>query len=83
MHEADQFIYIAFLKHFVYSLGKLYGRYYNQDGSPTVEFQKVQEKLLVAKNEKLLEEKQKRMFPPCNIEWNPEIGTVFWCTKKR
>lgn len=62
--------------------GKLYGRYYNQDGSPTVEFNKVQEKLLVAKNEKLMEEKHKRMFPPCNIEWNPEIGTVFWCTNK-
>lgn len=30
-----------------------------------------------------MEEKQKRMFPPCNIEWNPEIGTVFWCTNKR
>ncbi|XP_029660841.1 neuferricin [Formica exsecta] len=62
--------------------GKLYGRYYNQDGSPTAESYKVQEKLLIAKKEKSLEEKQKRMFPPCNIEWNPEIGTLFWCTEK-
>lgn len=62
--------------------GKLYGRYYNQDGSPTAEFYKVQEKLLAAKKEKLLEEKQKRMFPPCNIEWNPDTGTVFWCTDR-
>ncbi|KMQ96748.1 cytochrome b5 domain-containing protein 2 [Lasius niger] len=62
--------------------GKLYGRYYNRDGSPTAESDKVQEKLLVAKQEKSLEEKQKRMFPPCNIEWNPEIGTLFWCTNR-
>lgn len=62
--------------------GKLYGRYYNQNGSPTTEFYQVQEKLLVARKEKSLEEKRKRMFPPCNIEWKPEIGTVFWCTKR-
>ncbi|XP_024890909.1 neuferricin [Temnothorax curvispinosus] len=62
--------------------GKLYGRYYNQDGSPTAEFRKVQEKLLLAKREKAMEEKQERMFPLCNIEWNRDTGTVFWCTEK-
>ncbi|XP_071560157.1 neuferricin [Temnothorax nylanderi] len=62
--------------------GKLYGRYYNQDGSPTAEFRKVQEKLLLAKREKAMEEKQERMFPLCNIEWNRDTGTVFWCTER-
>ncbi|XP_011059514.1 PREDICTED: neuferricin [Acromyrmex echinatior] len=62
--------------------GKLYGRYYNQDGSPTTEFYKIQEKLLLLKKEKALEEAQNRMFPPCNVEWNLDIGTVFWCTER-
>lgn len=79
----EQFAHTALSKIFVCSSGKLYGRYYNQDGSPTAESDKVQEKLLVAKQEKSLEEKQKRMFPPCNIEWNPAIGTLFWCTNRR
>lgn len=79
----EQFARTALSKIFVYSSGKLYGRYYNQDGSPTAEFYKVQQKLLTAKKEKSLEEKQRRMFPPCNIEWNPEMGTMFWCTNRR
>ncbi|XP_014487753.1 PREDICTED: neuferricin [Dinoponera quadriceps] len=62
--------------------GKLYGRYYNQNGSPTAESHKVQEKVLLAEKENSLEEKQKRMFPPCNVEWNPDTGTIFWCTKR-
>ncbi|XP_012543721.2 neuferricin [Monomorium pharaonis] len=62
--------------------GKLYGRYYNRDASPTTEFYKVQEKLLLAKEKKALEEKQERMFPSCNIEWNLNIGTIFWCTER-
>ncbi|XP_012233116.1 neuferricin isoform X2 [Linepithema humile] len=62
--------------------GKLYGRYYNRNGGPTAEFHKVQEKLLLAKKETSLEEKQKRMFPPCNVEWNPDSGTTFWCSKR-
>lgn len=79
----DQLAYDAFIKYFVFSSGKLYGRYYNQDGSPTIEFYKVQEKLSLAKKEKALEEKQERMFPHCNVEWNLDTGTEFWCTKKR
>ncbi|XP_011157017.1 neuferricin [Solenopsis invicta] len=62
--------------------GKLYGRYYNRDGSPTTESDKVKEKLLLAKKKKALEEKQDRMFPPCNVEWDLNIGTVFWCTQR-
>ncbi|KAL6260620.1 hypothetical protein P5V15_008140 [Pogonomyrmex californicus] len=62
--------------------GKLYGKYYNRDGSPTAEFYKVQEKVLLAKKEKALEEEQDRIFPPCNVEWNLDTGTVFWCTEK-
>jgi len=30
-----------------------------------------------------VEDEEKRIFPPCNIEWNVNTGTVLWCTKKR
>lgn len=72
-----------FLKSLAFPSGKLYGRYYNRDGSPTAESHKIQEKLLLVKKEKALEEKQDRMFPPCNVEWNRETGTVYWCTERR
>ncbi|XP_020293020.1 neuferricin isoform X1 [Pseudomyrmex gracilis] len=68
-------------KNYIYK-GKLYGRYYDRDGSPTSEIEKIQEKLQLAIKEKSLEEEQKRMFPPCNVEWKPGSGTVFWCTKR-
>lgn len=84
MHEVDQLACMwRCLKCFMFPPGKLYGRYYNLDGSPTAESHKVQEKLLLAKNEKSLEDEQKRMFPPCNIEWNADTGTILWCTKRR
>ncbi|EZA62443.1 hypothetical protein DMN91_004014 [Ooceraea biroi] len=68
-------------ENYVYK-GKLYGRYYNLDGSPTTETDRVQEKVLLARKEKSLDDEQKRMFPPCNIEWNADTGTVLWCTKR-
>jgi len=30
-----------------------------------------------------VEDEEKRIFPSCNIEWNVNIGTILWCTKKR
>ncbi|TGZ48901.1 Neuferricin [Temnothorax longispinosus] len=29
-----------------------------------------------------MEEKQERMFPLCNIEWNRDTGIVFWYTER-
>lgn len=77
LHDWLQF----YNENYIYK-GKLYGRYYNQDGSSTAEFDKVQEKLSIAKKEKALQEKQERMFPPCNVEWVLDTGTVFWCTER-
>ncbi|XP_053988470.1 neuferricin isoform X1 [Hylaeus volcanicus] len=62
--------------------GKLSGRYYNEDGTPTEEFHKIQRTLIHAKKNQFEEEHRKRMFPPCNVEWKAESGTVIWCSKR-
>ncbi|XP_006608475.1 neuferricin [Apis dorsata] len=68
-------------KNYIYK-GKLNGKYYNEDGSPTKEFYNVQKILIEAKEKQFEEIHKKQMFPPCNIEWKPDSGTVVWCTKK-
>ncbi|XP_066601708.1 neuferricin isoform X2 [Prorops nasuta] len=62
--------------------GKLKGRYYKEDGLPTDEWHRVQEKLKLAHKRKSQEEILKRKFPPCNVEWKPDSGTEVWCTKE-
>ncbi|XP_076674007.1 neuferricin [Andrena cerasifolii] len=62
--------------------GKLNGRYYNEDGTPTEESHNVQRILIMAKEKQSEEEHRKRMLPPCNVEWKPDSGTVVWCTEK-
>ncbi|XP_076277177.1 neuferricin [Lasioglossum baleicum] len=62
--------------------GKLSGRHYHEDGSPTAEMHNIQRMLKQSKELELNEEHRKRMFPPCNIEWKPDSGTLVWCTKK-
>ncbi|XP_003394670.1 neuferricin [Bombus terrestris] len=68
-------------KNYIYK-GKLNGRYYNEDGSPTEESHNVQKILINAKEKQFEEAHKKKMFPPCNIEWKSDSGTVVWCTKK-
>lgn len=68
-------------ENYVYK-GKLIGRYYNEDGTPTDESYEVEKILKRMKEEQFQEEHKKRMFPPCNIEWNPDSGTVVWCSKR-
>ncbi|XP_058805385.1 neuferricin [Phymastichus coffea] len=67
-------------KTYVYK-GKLIGRYYHEDGSPTNERAILEEKVQLAKKVDSQEEQIKLQFPPCNIEWNADSGTVVWCTK--
>ncbi|XP_043253640.1 neuferricin isoform X2 [Colletes gigas] len=62
--------------------GKLNGRYYDEDGTPTKEFHSIQRILVQAKEKQFEEENKKRMFPPCNVEWNPDSGTTVWCSKR-
>lgn len=63
-------------------VGKLIGRYYNKDGSPTKEWYKFQRGL--ADKDKLLEEKKKEdeKFPGCNSHWTEKDGGKVYCSDK-
>ncbi|KFM63298.1 Neuferricin, partial [Stegodyphus mimosarum] len=63
-------------------VGKLIGRYYDQNGNPTKELLTVREKVAKHQKNKWLEDKDKEIFPPCNSEWSKEKGSRVWCTKK-
>ncbi|XP_011494828.1 PREDICTED: neuferricin [Ceratosolen solmsi marchali] len=67
-------------KTYIYK-GKLIGRYYNNDGNPTNERYKLEEKVQIGKKSDLDEEQKKIKYPPCNIEWDVNTGTRVWCTK--
>ncbi|KAJ8680208.1 hypothetical protein QAD02_015995 [Eretmocerus hayati] len=67
-------------KTYVYK-GKLIGRYYNKDGSPTIERHKLEERIQIAMKRDSIEEERKTRFPPCNVEWDATSGTRVWCSK--
>ncbi|XP_074095179.1 neuferricin [Cotesia typhae] len=62
--------------------GKLVGRFYDQYGTETPEYRKFLAKVLEAEVETSEKDKVNKIFPPCNVEWNPEEGTKFWCTNQ-
>lgn len=63
--------------------GKLIGRYYKKDGTPTDERHKLEELVQIAKKQDLNEEQRRIQFPPCNVEWDVNIGSRVWCSKNR
>lgn len=63
-------------------VGKLIGRYYNEQGEPTQYSNLVQQWISEAYAQKEDENQEKRIFPPCNSEWTPEAGSRVWCTTK-
>ena len=64
-------------------VGKLIGRYYDEQGEPT-EYQKLTQKWIseayIQKEEENIE---KKIFPPCNSEWSHDTGGRVWCTNRR
>lgn len=64
-------------------LGKLIGRFYDENGDPTEYNREFQKRILQADKEKQLENVDKETFPPCNVEWTADKGSRVWCTKKR
>ncbi|XP_020571035.1 membrane-associated progesterone-binding protein 4 [Phalaenopsis equestris] len=60
-------------------VGKLVGRYYDKDGSPTKHLKGVEAK---AKRAARLQEKQKieeAKIPSCNSKWSQQEGGEVWC----
>lgn len=64
-------------------VGKLIGRYYNKDGSPTKEWYKYNK--LLGEQEKIKAEQkaQEKQFPGCNSQWTQEDGGKVYCSDKR
>ena len=64
-------------------VGKLIGRYYNEDGSPTKEWYKFQRTL--AGKDKLLEERDREdaKYPMCSSHYTEEDGGAVYCTDQR
>ncbi|KAK7597684.1 hypothetical protein V9T40_009909 [Parthenolecanium corni] len=62
--------------------GKLIGRFFDENGYPTEYNKEFQKRLLQAEKEKQLENADKELFPPCNVEWTADKGSRVWCTKK-
>uniref|UniRef100_A0A8D8WFX7 Neuferricin n=1 Tax=Cacopsylla melanoneura TaxID=428564 RepID=A0A8D8WFX7_9HEMI len=62
--------------------GKLIGRFFDPNGTPTKYWHEFQTKLKQAEegSEEMLQEKMK--YPPCNIAWSQEEGTRVWCSTK-
>lgn len=58
------------------------GRFYDENGNPTSEYDKIIERSEQGKQLKMKEEMKNTVFPPCNIEWKAETGTRVWCTKQ-
>ena len=63
-------------------VGKLAGRYFDKDGSPTDYYRQMQQWLSDARDDAQTVENEKQIFPPCNSEWSAERGQRVWCTKK-
>ncbi len=79
--EIEQWIKF-YTKDYTY-VGKLIGRYYNRDGSPTKAWYKY--KKLLGEQEKVraaLKELEKK-FPGCNSRWNEQEGGTVFCSEKR
>ena len=60
--------------------GKLIGRFYHEDGTPTEYSTQIDQKIQFGLQQQEEEQLFKQSFPPCNLEWS-EGGTKFWCTK--
>ncbi|XP_030392210.1 neuferricin isoform X2 [Gopherus evgoodei] len=62
-------------------VGKLVGRFYDENGAPTKALE--QAKAVIEEALKFKEQNnEKKQFPPCNSEWSSTSGSRFWCSKQ-
>jgi len=63
-------------------VGLLVGTFYNQNGEVTDKWKELQTWIESAKLDRDNNDVEKKMFPPCNVEWTQADGSRYWCTKK-
>ncbi|XP_076031488.1 neuferricin-like [Oratosquilla oratoria] len=61
-------------------VGKLIGRYYDENGEPTEYYSKAQQWIGEAYRKRERENDKKKLFPHCNSAWTAESGSRVWCT---
>ncbi|CAF0750553.1 unnamed protein product [Didymodactylos carnosus] len=63
-------------------IGKLIGRYFDQNGNPTQQWFNVLKSVEVVKEKNKRNEKEQQEYPPCNNEFSQATGKRVWCTNK-
>lgn len=64
-------------------VGKLIGRYYTREGSPTKEWYWFQKQLGEKDRIKAEQRKLEEQFPGCNSHWSAETKGKVYCSQKR
>ncbi|KAM3724156.1 Neuferricin [Dirofilaria immitis] len=62
--------------------GYLQGTYYDASGKPTSRLKEVIKLIENALQWKDMQVEERKIFPPCNSEWQKNIGGRVWCSKK-
>nr|XP_026653357.1 neuferricin [Zonotrichia albicollis] len=63
-------------------VGKLVGRFYDENGAPTAALREVEAAIEEALKLQAESDQQQQQFPPCNSEWSSAKGTRFWCSRE-
>lgn len=79
--EVDEWIKF-YNKEYKY-VGKLIGRYYDRDGSPTRAWYKYKKLLGEQERAKAAQKELEKRFPGCNSRWNEKDGGTVFCSEKR
>ncbi|KAJ7308915.1 hypothetical protein JRQ81_008192 [Phrynocephalus forsythii] len=74
--------WLAFYTKNYVPIGKVAGRFYHGDGTPTEVLQKAQAVMEEGQKAQAEEEEKKKQFPPCNSEWSSAGGSRVWCSKQ-
>ncbi|NXP44314.1 NEUFC protein, partial [Heliornis fulica] len=63
-------------------VGKLVGRFYDENGAPTEALRQAETAMEEAFRFQAESEQRKQQFPPCNSEWSSAKGSRFWCSRQ-
>ncbi|XP_068021480.1 neuferricin isoform X1 [Melanerpes formicivorus] len=63
-------------------VGKLVGRFYDENGAPTEALRQAEAAIEEALKLQAESEQRKQQFPACNSEWSSAKGSRFWCSRQ-
>ncbi|XP_035414900.1 neuferricin [Cygnus atratus] len=63
-------------------VGKLVGRFYDENGAPTEALRQAEAAMEEGLRLKAESDRRKEQFPPCNSEWSSAKGSRFWCSRR-